>query len=186
MDAPIDLALAARLRAARQSRGWTLDAVSRASGVSRALISKVERGEVSPTAATLGRLAAGLGVSLASLFADPAGSGSPLARAAAHPVWTDPATGYVRRNVSPAAAGADIVDVTFPPGERVVFDNPWSGNPALRQMVLVLEGRLEMRTGGDTHTLEVGDCLSMSLDRPTGFHNPTDRPIRYLVFIYRT
>ncbi len=75
--------------------------------------------------------------------------------------------------------------MTFPPGERVVFDNAWSGGAALRQMVLVLEGRLEMRTGEETHLLEAGDCLAMSLDRPTGFRNPTERPIRYLVFIHR-
>ncbi len=61
-----------RIKAGRSARGWTLDQFAAASGVSRAMISKIERGEVSPTAAILARLAAGLGVSLASLFAEEA------------------------------------------------------------------------------------------------------------------
>lgn len=183
MEAAIDQGLAARLKSARQSRGWTLDAFAAASGVSRAMISKVERAEVSPTAATLGRLAAGLGVSLASLFSDGKAAGEPLTRAASQPVWTDPATGYVRRNVSPSGAGVEIVDVLFPPGERVVFDNPWSARP-LSQQVWVLDGELDMTTGGVTHRLNTGDCLHMRLDTPTAFHNPTARPIRYAVIIH--
>lgn len=97
----MDAKLAERLAAARAARGQTLDELAEASGVSRAMISKIERGESSPTAMVLGRLAAGLDVSLSSLFAEVEGPVEPLARADRQPVWRDPETGYIRRNVAP-------------------------------------------------------------------------------------
>ena len=60
--------IAERVRALRASRGLTLDALAERSGVSRSMISSVERAESSPTAVLLERLAAGLGIPLASLF----------------------------------------------------------------------------------------------------------------------
>jgi mannose-6-phosphate isomerase-like protein (cupin superfamily) len=150
------------------------------------MISKIERGEVSPTAAVLARLAAGLSVSLASLFAEEGAAGGPLARAADQPAWTDPATGYVRRNVSPPAAraAAEIVDVTFPAGGRVMFDNAVASH-GLVQQVWVIEGVMEMTVGGETTRLAAGDCLFMTLDRPIVFANPGPTPARYAVVLSR-
>ncbi|MGL4489995.1 MAG: helix-turn-helix domain-containing protein [Rhizobiaceae bacterium] len=181
-----DRLLATRIKSARTSRGWTLEQFTESSGVSRAMISKIERGEVSPTAATLARLASGLGVSVASLFANATESPSPLSPAASQSIWTDPETGYIRRNVSPSAAqgAAEIVDVTFPPGERVVMENArgWDG---LAQQVWVLDGQMEMTVGDATTLLAKGDCLFMRLDKPLIFHNPGKAPARYAVVLSR-
>ena len=49
-----------RLRSERQGRGWSMDRLAEASGVSRAMISKIERGQSSPTAVLLGKLSAAL------------------------------------------------------------------------------------------------------------------------------
>ncbi len=178
--------LSANLKTARAARGWTLEQFAEASGVSRAMISKVERGEVSPTAAILARLAAGLGVSLASLFGSRAEAGSPLARAADQPHWTDPETGYARRNVSPPTAqgAAEIVDVTFPAGARVVFDNAlgWHG---IAQQVWLLQGRMTITVGAAVTELAPGDCLFMRVDAPIVFHNPGEAPARYAVVLSR-
>ncbi len=186
MDSAIDSSLAERVRRVRLARGWTLDELADASGVSRAMISKIERAEASPTAAVLARLAGGLGVTLASLFTEATRDGSPLARAADQPVWTDPATGYVRRNVSPPGAqgAAEIVEVTFPPGGRVLFDNApgWHG---VTQQVWVLAGRIEMSVGLETTPLGPGDCLFMRVDQPLAFHNPGDEPARYAIVLSR-
>jgi transcriptional regulator with XRE-family HTH domain len=124
--APADLnqRIAQRVRDLRAARGLSLEAVATQSGVSRSMISLIERGESSPTAVVLERLATGLGVALASLFDAPEPHASPLARAREQPPWRDPQSGYVRRNVSPAGAGSpiQIVEVTFPPGARVAYE----------------------------------------------------------------
>jgi transcriptional regulator with XRE-family HTH domain len=176
--------LAQRVKAARAERGWTLEQLADASGVSRAAISKVERGEVSPTANVLARLAAGLGVSMASLFPPARDTASPLSRWQDQADWRDPASGYVRRNVSPAGASAEIVYVTFPAKARVVFDNYGGGSP-LEQQVWLLEGEIEMTIGDDSTRLGAGDCLLMRLDKPITFANPTDSDARYAVIITR-
>ena len=93
-------------------------------GVSRSMISLIERGESSPTAVVLEKLAVGLGVSLASLFEAPVPSPEPVSRRDDQPQWRDPASGYLRRNVSPSgyASPIQIVEVSFPPGARVAYE----------------------------------------------------------------
>lgn len=186
-ESPPDLTsrIATRVRELRAARGASLDTLARTSGVSRSMLSLIERGESSPTAVVLERLAAGLGVPLASLFDPPADGvdlASPLARRADQPVWRDPASGYLRRNVSPPGAPQPmrIVEVRFPPGARVAFDGG-GRDLRLQQQVWVLQGTLTISCGAERHRLSAGDCLAMRLDRPTMFHNPTTRPTRYAV-----
>src|SRR5215510_15076843 len=97
--------IAERVRELRAGQGLSLEALASKSGVSRSMISLVERAESSPTAVVLEKLAAGLGVMLASLFDAPAAIASPprgpVARRDDQPHWKDPASGYLRRNVSP-------------------------------------------------------------------------------------
>ena len=179
----INAHLAARLRGLRAERGLTLDALAERAGVSRSMISLIERGESSPTAAVLDRLAAGLGVTIASLFADEArADASPVARRADQATWRDPETGYVRRNLSPPSfpSPVELVEVVLPAGARVAYDTA-GRTRAVGQQVWVLEGRLELTVGGVTHRLDAGDCLAMRLDGPTAFRNPADRDTRYLV-----
>ncbi len=183
-DLGIDARLAARLRGLRAERDLTLDGLAERSGVSRSMISLVERGESSPTANVLDRLAAGLGVTLAALFAEAERPGaSPLARRADQPTWRDPATGYLRRNLSPPGfpSPLELVEVVLPPGARVGYDTgPRAA--AVHQQVLVLEGRVGLTVGEEAHELAEGDCLAMRVDRPTAFRNPDDRcPARYLL-----
>src|SRR5215216_2835904 len=117
--------LARRIRDLRDARVFTLEALAERSGVSRSMISLIERGESSPTAAVLDKLAAGLGVTLASLFAEKDSKGaSPLARRADQRVWRDPDSGYMRRNLSAAGfpSPIELVEVVLPPGARVAYD----------------------------------------------------------------
>jgi transcriptional regulator with XRE-family HTH domain len=174
--------IARRVRELRDAEGFTLDALAERSGVSRSNISLIERGQSSPTAAVLDKLAAGLGVTLASLFEDdasPAAEPSPMARVAEQPVWTDPASGYVRRNLSPAARSPiQLVDVVFPAGQRVAYE---SAARETHQQVWMIEGVMEVSVGREQWRLETGDCLAMRLDRPIVYRNPTRKPARYLV-----
>ena len=104
--------------------GLALEALAERSGVSRSMISLIERGESSPTAVVLEKLATGLGVPLASLFDAPAAPADPVSRRKDQVEWRDPASGYVRRNVSPAGfpTPSQIVEVVFPAGARVAYE----------------------------------------------------------------
>jgi transcriptional regulator with XRE-family HTH domain len=180
--------IAARVRELREAQLLSLDALAGKSSVSRSMISLIERGESSPTAVVLEKLAAGLNVMLASLFDAPAGArqapGGPVARRADQPQWRDPASGYVRRNVSPATVPQpmQIVEVHFPPGRRVAFETG-ARDMCVYQQVWVLEGAIDITVGDQRHRLREGDCLAMQFDGPTMFHNPTRKPARYAVVI---
>ena len=180
--------IAERVRELRATQGLTLDKLSSKSGVSRSMISLIERGESSPTAVVLEKLAAGLGVPLASLFDPPAlavqSAGGPVARRNDQLQWQDPASGYLRRNVSPPGVPQpmQIVEVHFPPRGRVAFETGGRDRLVFQQ-VWVLEGEMDITLGAERHRLSEGDCLAMQVDRSTMFHNPTRKPARYAVVI---
>ena len=180
----ISVLLARRIRALRDARGYSLEALAASSGVSRSNISLIERGESSPTAVVLDKLAAALGVTLASLFEHELARGagpSPLARAADQPVWTDPASGYIRRNLSPAVTSPlQLVHVIFPAGKCVSYESP-AREVEIHQQIWMLEGVMEVAIGRARRRLEAGDCLAMRLDEPIVYRNPTRRKSRYLV-----
>lgn len=174
--------IAHRLRELREARGLTLAQLAERSGVSKSNISLIERGESSATATVLDKLSAALGVTLAALFEQPASEApSPVARAQDQPVWTDPASGYLRRNLSPGTySPIQLVEVSFPPGQRVAYETT-ARAAEVQQQVWLIEGRIEVTVGATQWTLEAGDCLAMRLDQPIAYHNPGDRPARYLV-----
>lgn len=177
--------IAARVRDLRAALGLSLDALATRTGVSRSMISLIERGESSATAVVLEKLAAGLGAPLASLFEAPADAAGPVARRAEQPQWRDPGSGYLRRNVSPSGVGSpiQIVDVSFPPGARVAYESGPRGPLALHQQVWVLDGAIDVSLGEQRYRLQTGDCLAIVLDGPTTFHNPTRKTARYAVVL---
>ena len=180
----INVRIASRVRSLRTGLGMTLDALAAKSDVSRSMISLVERGESSPTAVVLDKIASGLGVSLATLFEDASIPASPLSRPADRAPWRDPQSGYVRRNISPAnyPSPIQIVEIELPAGARVAYENA-ARDASIHQQVWVREGSVEVTTGRVTHRLEAGDCLAMTLDQPSAFRNRTRKPARYVVVI---
>jgi transcriptional regulator with XRE-family HTH domain len=178
----INQLIAHRLRELRDAGGLSLALLAERSGVSKSNISLIERGESSATATVLDKLTAALGVTVASLFEKPAEHApSPVARLADQPVWTDPGSGYVRRNLSPAQySPIQLVEVNFPAGQRVAYETS-TRDVDVHQQVWIIEGRMEVSVGARLWTLETGDCLAMRLDQPIAYHNPTDKPARYLV-----
>jgi transcriptional regulator with XRE-family HTH domain len=184
IERDLNMRIAERVRDLRALRALSLEALAERSGVSRSMISLIERGESSPTAVLLERLATGLSVPLASLFEAPAASPEPIARRADQVQWRDPASGYVRRNVSPGgfASPIRIVEVEFPAGARVAFDTG-ARDVRVHQQVWVLEGAIDVWVGDERHQLRTGDCFAFVLDRPTAFHNRTRKIARYAVVV---
>jgi transcriptional regulator with XRE-family HTH domain len=179
----IDRDIGRQVHALRTAADKTLAELADRSGVSRAMLSRIERGESSPTAQLLNRVCAGLGVTLSALFASTEAPVSPLRRKKEQTAWRDPESGYVRRVVSPPGTGspAEIIEVEFPAGAAVAFGS--SRLSGADQHIWVLEGTMEMTVAEATHQLEAGDCLHMRLDQPVRFRNPTQRAARYAVVI---
>jgi transcriptional regulator with XRE-family HTH domain len=183
-DQPINTRIAHRVAEFRTARGLSLDALAKRCGVSKSMISLIERSETSATAVVLEKLAAGLGVPLSALFDSPRAAPGPLVRRAEQAEWRDPGSGYLRRNVSPPdhPSPLRIVEVVFPAGKRVVLEGATRAAPVAEQ-VWLLEGSMALTHGGHTHRLEAGDCLALHIDGPIEFRNPTRRPARYAVVI---
>jgi transcriptional regulator with XRE-family HTH domain len=175
--------LAATLQAVRVNRGLSANALADLSGVSRAMIGKIERGEAQPTAALLGRLIGPLGMTMSELFARVEVQPERVARKAAQPLWTDPETGYHRRTVSPAGSHIQLVEVELPPGQTVSY--PPDPFVLTHHLIWVLAGHLRFREGDVNHELNAGDCLELGPPQASSYTNPTKAVCRYLVALTR-
>lgn len=176
--------LAERIRDERTGRGWSTSELSARSGVSRAMVARVEGGAVQPTAALLGRLAGAFGLPLSLLFARAEGAPSRLVRQSDQPVWRDPETRYVRRALSPPGdAALQLAQVDLPAGASVRY--PAEAYTFIHQQIWVQTGTLTFVEGPDTHVLEAGDCLQLGPPAPCTFANRSRRACRYLVAVAR-
>jgi len=178
-----DHALPARLTALRQSRNLSLDDLAAASGVSRATLSRMERGETSPTVSVLGRLAAVYRLPMAALFETGPEPSELLLRAQDQPVWTDPETGFVRRSVSPAISGfrGTLIEGTIPAGRTVSY--PASPLPDLEHHLVLKSGRLTVRLEEGSFDLTPGDCLRFRLNAGNSYHAPGPDPACYFLCV---
>jgi transcriptional regulator with XRE-family HTH domain len=175
--------IGARISRGRAALGLTLDELASRSGVSRAMISRIERGEVHASAVVLDRLCGGLGISLSTLFAREAAA--PLLRRADQLSWRDLESGYLRREVAPDGTGSTvrIVEIELPPGAAVTFDR--QPGRVLDQHIWVLEGEIAVTSAGREETLGPGDCLFMAAAERNGFANRSGHPARYAVILRR-
>jgi transcriptional regulator with XRE-family HTH domain len=176
--------LAERLKLEREARGWSLADLAERSGVSRGAISKIERGESSPTAGLLVRLADAFDLTLAGLLARAEGHTERLCRAADQPLWRDPASGYLRRQIFERADHpVELVRVELPAGARVGF--PAASYRRIRQVVWMIEGELTIEEGGERRRLTSGDCLAFGPPADCAFINESGAPCAYLVVVAR-
>jgi transcriptional regulator with XRE-family HTH domain len=184
VSSDLTASIAETVRAAREALGLSANALAERSGVSRAMIAKVERAEAQPTAALLGRLSAALGLTLSELVARAEQSDRRLARAADQPTWTDPETGYRRRALSPVSGGPlELVEVELPVGAEIAY--PADAYAFIHQQIWVLDGELTFREGDVEHVLRPGDCLALGPPQPCAFVNATGSACSYLVAVAR-
>lgn len=184
MNQDLDQRIGARIRAERESRGWSLSELAAQAAVSRAMIHKVERGESSPTANLLGKLAGAFGLSMSTLLARAELSQGRLLRKADQPEWTDPATGYLRRHISPRSElPFEVVQVTLPAGQQVPM--PAAAYAVMRQLIWVLDGALVFIEGEVRHQMGPGDCLELGPPMDCVFKNDTAQPCTYAVMLLK-
>ena len=178
------VAIARTLRAEREARGWTIADLAELSGVSKAMISKIEREEVSPTAVILVRLAGAFDLTLAGLLLRAEGQDR-LTRTAEQPVWRDPQTGYLRKQVfSRPDHPLEIIEVELPARQQVVL--PASSYAHIRQAVWVRTGNLVITEAGERHLLAAGDCLGFGPPSEVTFANEAGAPCIYVVALARS
>jgi len=179
--AEIERRIADRLGRLRTERGWSLEALAERSGISRATLSRLERGELSPTASMLGRLCTTFGWTLSRLMAEAETRAPNLVPATQQAVWTDPETGYRRRIVSPPAPGlrGELVEIRVPAGATVGYEA--SPVPGLEHHLWLLEGALTIDVDGSPFQLRPGDALRYVLNGPSRFTATGRREARYLI-----
>jgi transcriptional regulator with XRE-family HTH domain len=185
--------LGERLQRLRTERKWSLTELAEESGVSRAMINRVERGVSSPTATILGRLSGAFGLTVSQLLDDaldhevPRGADPEEARGvqrgATADSWTDPETGYRRRPVSSASFPADVTEVRLPAGREVAY--PASAYAFLRHCIWVVDGVLEVVVGDETTRLGAEDRIELGEPSDVVYRNAGEDPVRYVVVVVR-
>lgn len=156
--------LPARLKEARREQGLSLEAVSNLSGVSRSMVSQIERGESSPTIATLWNLTRALQVDFAGLLDTEAASDQiDLLRASDVPSIDNMGQGCRIRILSPPeeAGGHEVYDITFKAGGALRSQPHARG---AREQLTVLEGSVRITSGSASNVLNTGDTGRYAAD----------------------
>jgi len=181
----IDARMAERLRARRTELGLSLGDLAETSGVSKAMIAKVESATSSPTAGVLGRLCAGLGITMSALMAAVETEDATQIRAADQPRWHDRATGLERTAVSPRTpfSGVEVARLRLRAG--TVVDYPAPPSVAFAQHIVGVSGSVRFTVGQSSFLIGPGDCVAARIDRPTRFEVVGTEPAEYLVIVER-
>ena len=167
--------IGARVRQHRTGRGWTLDELARRSGVSRRMVVSIEHGEGNPSIATLLRLSDALGVGLPALVDVDVARAVTVTPAGEAPVlWRGPQGGEAA--LVAGTGPPDVVELwawTLHPGEEHRSAAHTAGT---RELLLVLDGAVDLHVGDTTSRLAAGDSASFAGDLPHGYATPADAP----------
>lgn len=160
-----------RLRAERLRRGFTLDALAERAGISRSMLSAVERGVRMPTVLLLDRIATGLDTSIARVIDGEKRTRVAVLRRSRQHVARDP-SGWERRILSPVLPGVEFefMRTTLEGGVDAGVFSPHA--PASREYVAVESGTLRLTLDGAIHLLQAGDSIYYDGDCAHGFANP--------------
>jgi transcriptional regulator with XRE-family HTH domain len=186
MDDVAIIELGRRIAVLRKAKGLTLQQLAARSGVSRAMLSKVERAEKSPTLAIMSRIARGLDVSLSTLIgARPNSSKVVVVRKAERVIFKDSVSGFDRELLSPHHVdnGVELLLHEIPAGKSSgvlpVYTTP------TEKYLIVHQGSLTVVIGENRHTLREGDCLYFEVTSPYSFMNEGRVPCSYYLFVIR-
>lgn len=177
---------AARLKALRAERHWSLDRAATETGVSKAMLGQIERGESSPTLTTLWRLAKGYGVGFSTLI-EPVEKGMSTDGTAIGSVSrvTPEGSALAVKTLLPFAAElhTELLDVEMEPGGIRESDGHLSG---VIECVLVQSGELSVFSDDQWHRLQTGEAHRFRADQPHAYRNESpDKPARFLnVLVY--
>jgi transcriptional regulator with XRE-family HTH domain len=185
-DEPLGRQLGERIRALRDERGWSLDALASASGVSRSMLSEIERNQANPTLVVTHRIARAFGLGISELI-EPRGGAPTIQVVRAH----DPAQVFRAdrrhqvRTLSPLSSEKDIefYEVRLPAKGDLRSQAHVAGT---REMLVVAAGEIRIESGVDTQLLTAGDSAIFRADLPHALVNAgAAEAVIYLVDVYR-
>lgn len=171
------------LQLLRKQRGWSLDKAAMATGVSKAMLGQIERGESSPTVATLWKIATGFETSF-SAFLEP----SPVSN-----IWRQDAAQFATqlsqsrqendRDIIAKAIipydqklGFELLQVTIPGGLEYLSSAHAAG---VIEHVIPLNGALEVMADGIWQSLETGDAIRFDASIPHGYRNHSEHSVNF-------
>jgi transcriptional regulator with XRE-family HTH domain len=175
--------LGARVKELRRRRGLTLEDLAERAGVSRAMISKIERGEKNPTLVVAAKVAKGFGVTISELLGVEERREIVVIPRERRMTMRDPETGFERQLLSPTFGGRGVEFV-----RNVVPRGSTSGElpphrRGVEEYVVVEKGRLRASVGREEHLLEAGDALYFEADVSHRFDNAGDGECSYYLII---
>ena len=175
--------LGERVRALRRERGWTLEILAERSGVSRAMISKLERGEKNPTLVVAAKVAEGLGVSLSQFVGIEMKRKVVMVPRERRMTMRDPETGFERQLLSPSFGGRGVEFI-----RNVVPEGSTSGEfpphrRGVEEYLVVERGRLRAVLGGEEYFLDEGDAAYFEADVAHRFDNAGEGECSYYLVI---
>jgi transcriptional regulator with XRE-family HTH domain len=178
-------AVAANLRRLRTRKGFSLERLARASGVSRAMLGQIELAQSAPTVNVLWRIATALQTQFSALLGSDGESPALLVRERGAARLTSADGRFVSRPLFPFGRGprrSEFYELTLAPGASELA----SAHPAgSTENLVVSSGRAEIRVHGQDHLLETGDSILFRADAEHRYRNPGETPtVMYLVMTY--
>lgn len=183
MDTGLTKRLASRLKDLRQQANWSLDQLARASGISRATLSRMENSEVSPTTEMLSKLCAAYSLTLSHLLSMVEETYVPLVHQSDQPIWQDKTLGFTRTSISPPskALKSELLRCEIEAGKKIRYADPTL--PGLEHHLYLLEGALTVTVDETPYALNAGDCLRYHSYGKTAFQTPADQSAQYILVL---
>lgn len=179
---PIHVKLGKNLKSIRNGRGLSLDKVAELTGVSKAMLAQVERGESSPSISVIWKIANGLHLSFTSLIEEQSPSISIVKIADMEPLLEEKGSfrSYPLFPFSPQKQ-FEIYIVEMDP---YCYHESEAHSAGVEEYIVLLQGSLEISINGSNHTLNPSESLRFIADQPHSYKNNTDSMVQYHVIIY--
>jgi transcriptional regulator with XRE-family HTH domain len=172
------------LRKLRTRRGHSLERLAKLSGVSRAMLSQIERGDSVPTIILLWKVARALEVPFAALMAGPRIHGTAILRAARSKVLVSQDGTFASRALFPfeGQRKVEFYELRLAPGG---IENVEPHSPGTLENLVVNRGTVEIGVEGKRHLLDAGDAILFGADVAHSYRNPGEvETLMYLVIVY--
>lgn len=170
--------IGSQLKAVRHERGWSLSQTAEHTGVSKAMLGQIERGESSPTVATLWKIASGLNVSFSQFLETPPEQSAALHRHGLLTTFNSETSGMRVVPLFPydATLRMDMFVIDLASGGSSESAPHEAG---VIEHVIVIEGELVLTVDGITRKLTAGEALRFAADCPHGYRNESGHAVRF-------